>query len=265
MKAKKLLIIAPLMVLLAGCDAKASAENFYYSAKSVFEGKMIDPLLDRIDGGYREIVPETKNEKARRLFCEALSSNNAYFEMTTTKNSESSYETFTFVDNKFSSIAYSNYDSMKNKVQSDVLRASIYTSDCFYEKSETGWDKKESSETTLVDFSSFNAISKTIFGKSLVEFATPLEFILQNGKYTCTSAASVAFDETLYSSFTSNWFLTVKLDADSMFLDSFTLIARNNYKLVGSEEVIGETISYSGKCVSLRGNVIEIPTVEEAE
>lgn len=265
MRTKRLLILLPFMVLVTGCDAKASAENFYNSAKEVFEGKIVDPLLDRIDGGYREINPETQFEKARRLFCEAVSSPNSYFELTKTIGDESFYSVYVFADSKFNELSYSNYDGMKEKVEDDVLTSVIYTNDFSYRKSETGWDKTPSSETTLVDFSSFNPISKMIFGQGLVEFATPLDFVLQNGKYTCTGPASVTYDQNTYASYTSTWFLTVTLDSDALKLKSFTLSTRINYKLKDSEEVVGKTITYSGNCVSLRGNSIVVPTIEGEE
>lgn len=265
MKARKLLIILPVVILATGCDAKASAEKFYYSAKDVVNGKIIDPLLDRVDGGYREIIPETKFEKARRLFCEAVSSPNSYFEISKTKQEDMSYIAYIFADGNYKQNTYSDYEGMKKKTVDDLLSSFIYTSDFYYTKSENGWDKTPTSETTLVDFSSFETISKALLGKGLAEFAAPLDFVMQNGAYTCTSKANISFDETIYTSYESVWFLTIKLDSDEQKLASFTLTTRINYKLIDSEETVGETIIYSGNCVSLEGNKIEIPTIEEEE
>lgn len=264
MKVQKLLIALPLVALLSGCNAVETADKTYHTSKDYFVGYVVNPILDKIDGGEYS-VKEPKIEKAARLFKATFGAENAHFNIVKITKETEEYKSYVFADGKYQVSTFLSADALASGRQRDIILSTIYTSSDIYDYSGNVWSKKPSSESTLIDFSCYNSVAKTLMESDPINLIDSFGIKENSNVYSSSGALNMSYDETVFESYTCTMFLTFELNTNKTNVSSAKIMIRKNTKLIGAEEAVGETIEYNIDVVSLSENKIKLPNDEQEE
>lgn len=258
MKTKKLFLALPLLALLSGCNAQETAEKTYYTSKDYFMGRIVDPLLDKIDGGEQSII-ETKTEKAVRLFKTTFSANNAHFNVVKKTKENEEYTSYVFADGKYQVTSFSSSEDLISNSEEGVISSTIYTEPTIYHYAGGAWTEQSSSESTLVDFSCYNSIAKTMMESDPINIVDSFGIKSNSGVYSSSGALNMTYDTSVFEMYSCTMFITFRLNKSKTFVSTANIMVRKNTKLIGSEEAVGETIEYQIDIKSISDNKIGLP------
>lgn len=264
MKAKKLLKALPLLALLSGCNAQETAEQTYYTSKDYFMGNIVNPILDRIDGGEQSVV-ESKVEKATRLFKTTFGAANAHFNVTKKTKTSEEYNSYIFADTKYQVTSFNSSDALASRSEGGVVTSTIYTSTTIYNYVDSVWTQTSSAESTLVDYSCYNSIAKTLMESDPINVIDSFGVKNSSGVYSSSGTLNMSYDQTMFDMYTCTMFVTFRLNKNRTSVATANIMIRKNTKLVGAEETVGETIEYNIDVISISGNKIELPSEEQNE
>lgn len=264
MKAKKLFLALPLLGLLFGCNAQESAEQTYHTSKDYFMGNIVNPILDRIDGGEHSVV-ETKVEKATRLFKTTFSATNAHFDVTKITKDSEEYKSYIFADGKYQVSTFASADALASGKEEDMVSSTIYTSTTIYNYANENWTETSAAESTLVDYSCYNVIAKTYMESDPINIIDSFGVKNTAGVYSSSGALNMSYDNTVFELYTCTMFITYRLNKNRTNVATTNIMIRKNTKLVGAEETVGETIEYNIHVKSISGNEIKVSSQQQSE
>ena len=264
MKNRKLLLALPAIALLSGCSVTGFAKKAYNKSKNIVMGHLINPILDKIDGGEKSVV-EGDIAKATRLFKNTFTATNAHYDITREAGDKKYFSSYIYADNKFQAFAYDSEEDLTSGDIHKALSSVIYTSEAFYVYRDNAWEKEAAVAATMAKYKCFNLSAADLMDEKPVSLIEKYELKNTSGTYSCTGAVEGNFDNTLYSSCTCNMLLSFNLNENKTSVSKATIVIRKNYKVINSEETVGETVTYNINVKSISGNEIQIPEVEETE
>ena len=266
MKRKLLLLSIPVIALLTGCDlvqtSKSFAKRAYGKAKHIAVDMVIDPLLDKIPGGYYVVEHETNEETAKRLFTEGVSNEKAVYEVEKTEDSSVSYYLEAFADGAYQESTYDNQENLHKRNSEGMLKSVIYKDNDYYVFNSAKWSKEENN-TSVKNFKSLLQVSNHVFSFNISSFLDETSFAADEEKYVGTMEDLENPNSEQFASYSLTTTITMSLNVEKNALSSFVLEQSYSFKLVGFEETEEHKVSYSVKKLSLSNISIEIPVLEE--